>query len=40
MVVLAQVNDHEIDRIITFCESVGVKIIKLLDLMVDIEDGT
>lgn len=40
MVVLAQVNDHEIDRIITFCESVGVKVVKLLDLMTDIEDGT
>lgn len=39
MVVLAQVNDHEIDRIITFCESIGVKIVKLLDLMPDIEDG-
>ena len=40
MVVLAQVNDHEIERVITFCESLGVKIVKLLDLMVDIEDGT
>jgi cyclic pyranopterin phosphate synthase len=40
MVVLAQVNDHEIGGIISFCESVGVKVVKLLDLMADIEDGT
>jgi len=40
MVVLAQVNDHEIERVITFYESLGVRIVKFLDLMSDIEDGT
>ena len=40
VVVLKGVNDHEINSLISFCESAGVKIVKLLDLMTDIEDGT
>ncbi|MFA6953860.1 MAG: radical SAM protein [Patescibacteria group bacterium] len=40
MVVLAGINDHEIDALISFSDSLGVKVVKLLDLMTDIEDGT
>lgn len=40
MVILSGINDHEIDALISFCDSLGVKIVKLLDLMTDIEDGT
>jgi cyclic pyranopterin phosphate synthase len=38
-VVLAGINDHEIDTLISFCDSLGIKVVKLLDLMTDIEDG-
>lgn len=39
MVVLKGVNDHEINEMVSFCESIGIKVLKLLDLMTDIEDG-
>jgi len=39
MVVMSGINDHEIDAIIEFCERNGVKQLKLLDLMTDLEDG-
>jgi len=40
MVVMAGINDHEIDALINFCECNGVRQLKLLDLMTDLEDGS
>ena len=39
MVVLRGINEHEIENLIAYCEAAGVKVLKLLDLMTDIEDG-
>ncbi len=38
-VVMAGVNDHEIDDLIEFCERIGVRTLKLLDMIKDLEDG-
>lgn len=39
-VVMAEINDHEIDDIIEFCERIGADTLKLLDIIKDLEDGT
>lgn len=38
-VVMAGINDQEIDGIIEFCERIGADNLKLLDLIKDLEDG-
>jgi cyclic pyranopterin phosphate synthase len=38
-VVMAGVNDQEIDDLIEFCEKIGVRTLKLLDMIKDLEDG-
>ncbi len=39
MVIMSGINDHEVDEMINFCQNIGVKELKLLDLMADVEDG-
>lgn len=39
-VVMKGVNDSEIDALIEFCADAGVRTIKLLDMIQDLEDGT
>jgi cyclic pyranopterin phosphate synthase len=39
-VVMAGVNDCEIEALIEFCERIGAHSLKLLDLITDLEDGT
>jgi cyclic pyranopterin phosphate synthase len=38
-VVMAGVNDGEIDDLVAFCEDAGVRTIKLLDVIRDLDDG-
>src|SRR5207244_2870081 len=39
-VVMAGVNDQEIDALIDFCEKTKVRCLKLLDVIRDLEDGS
>jgi cyclic pyranopterin phosphate synthase len=38
-VVMAGVNDGEVDDLIAFCEAAGVRTLKLLDVIQDLDDG-